>query len=47
MVLEDLSAHRIWRNELMQGHYPPLAAGQRAEYLAQTLFHTSDFYQPA
>lgn len=47
MVLEDLSDYRIWRSELVQGHYHPLAAGQLAEYLAQTLFHTSDFYQPA
>src|SRR5690606_20359752 len=29
------------------GHYYPLAVGQLAEYLAQTLFHTSDFYQDA
>jgi 5-methylthioribose kinase len=33
--------------ELVQGNYHPLAAGQLAEYLAQTLFHTSDFYQSA
>lgn len=43
MVQEDLSDHRIWRSELVQGNYHPLAAGQLAEYLAQTLFHTSDF----
>ncbi|CAI2528287.1 S-methyl-5-thioribose kinase [Serratia plymuthica] len=47
MVQEDLSDHHIWRNELIKGHYYPLAAGQLAEYLAQTLFHTSDFYQTA
>lgn len=47
MVQEDLSDHHIWRNELMKGHYYPLAVGQLAEYLAQTLFHTSDFYQTA
>ncbi len=47
MVQEDLSDHRIWRSELVQGNYHPLAAGQLAEYLAQTLFHTSDFYQSA
>jgi len=47
MVQEDLSDYRIWRHELINGHYYPLAAGQLAEYLAQTLFHTSDFYQNA
>lgn len=47
MVQEDLSDHHIWRNELIKGHYYPLAAGQLAEYLAQTLFYTSDFYQRA
>lgn len=47
MVQEDLSDHRIWRSELVQGNYHPLAAGQLAEYPAQTLFHTSDFYQSA
>jgi 5-methylthioribose kinase len=47
MVQEDLSDHQIWRHELIVGNYYPLAAGQLAEYLAQTLFHTSDFYQSA
>jgi 5-methylthioribose kinase len=47
MVQEDLSDHQIWRSELVKGRYYPLAAGQLAEYLAQTLFHTSDFYQSA
>ncbi|WP_411753022.1 S-methyl-5-thioribose kinase [Serratia sp. (in: enterobacteria)] len=47
MVQEDLSDHHIWRSELVKGRYYPLAAGQLAEYLAQTLFHTSDFYQSA
>ncbi|WON76355.1 S-methyl-5-thioribose kinase [Serratia sp. UGAL515B_01] len=47
MVQEDLSDHHIWRSELMKGHYYPQAVGQLAEYLAQTLFHTSDFYQAA
>ncbi|HDL8053063.1 S-methyl-5-thioribose kinase [Yersinia enterocolitica] len=45
MVQEDLSDHEIWRSELVKGKYYPQAAGQLAEYLAQTLFHTSDFYQ--
>jgi len=44
MVMEDLSSHRIWRSELVQGAYYPEAARQLGEYLAQTLFHTSDFY---
>lgn len=47
MVQEDLSDHHIWRSELVKGRYYPLAVGQLAEYLAQTLFHTSDFYQTA
>lgn len=46
MVQEDLSDYQIWRHELIQGKYYPHAAEQLAEYLAQTLFHTSDFYQP-
>lgn len=47
MVQEDLSDHHIWRSELLAGKHYPQAAGQLAEYLAQTLFHTSDFYQSA
>lgn len=43
MVMEDLSSHRIWRGELVQGVYYPEASRQLGEYLAQTLFHTSDF----
>ncbi|MFP1869775.1 S-methyl-5-thioribose kinase [Lonsdalea quercina] len=46
MVQEDLSDHRIWRNELVAGRHYPQAASQLGEYLAQALFHTSDFYQP-
>ncbi|MFS2222238.1 S-methyl-5-thioribose kinase [Pantoea sp. B65] len=45
MVMEDLSDHAIWRGELVKGSYFPLAAAQLGEYLAQTLFHTSDFFQ--
>ncbi|PLP18005.1 S-methyl-5-thioribose kinase, partial [Klebsiella michiganensis] len=44
MVMEDLSDHRIWRGELINNVYYPQAASQLGEYLAQTLFHTSDFY---
>lgn len=47
MVQEDLSDHAIWRSELVQGTHYPQAASQLGEYLAQTLFHTSDFYQNA
>ena len=43
MVMEDLSSHRIWRGELVEGAFYPQAAAQLGEYLAQTLFHTSDF----
>lgn len=44
MVMEDLSHHRIWRGELIAGHYYPQAAKQLGAYLANTLFHTSDFW---
>mgnify|MGYP001037790760 CR=1 FL=1 len=44
MVMEDLSDHRIWRGELIKNIYYPQAARQLGEYLAQTLFHTSDFF---
>ena len=44
MVMEDLSSHRIWRGELINNIYYPQAARQLGEYLAHTLFHTSDFY---
>ncbi|MFC0141196.1 S-methyl-5-thioribose kinase [Erwinia mallotivora] len=45
MVMEDLSSHAIWRGEQVKGVDYPQAAGQLGIYLAQTLFHTSDFYQ--
>jgi len=45
MVMEDLSSHAIWRGEQVKGVDYPQAAAQLGEYLAQTLFHTSDFYQ--
>lgn len=44
MVMEDLSDHRIWRGELIANVYYPQAALQLGDYLAQVLFHTSDFY---
>ena len=44
MVMEDLSSHRIWRGELINNVSYPQAPQQLGEYLAQTLFHTSDFY---
>ena len=44
MVMEDLSDHKIWRGELIANVYYPQAARQLGEYLARTLFHTSDFY---
>lgn len=43
MVMEDLSDHRIWRGELIGGKGYPQACSQLGEYLAQILFHTSDF----
>ncbi len=47
LVQEDLSDYEIWRGELVKGKHYPLAASQLGEYLAQTLFHTSDLYQNA
>lgn len=44
MVMEDLSDHKIWRGELIANVYYPQTARLLGEYLAQTLFHTSDFY---
>ncbi|CUU23104.1 putative 5-methylthioribose kinase [Duffyella gerundensis] len=44
MVMEDLSSHQIWRGELVKNIPYPQAASQLGYYLAQTLFHTSDFY---
>ncbi|WP_067704901.1 MULTISPECIES: S-methyl-5-thioribose kinase [unclassified Erwinia] len=45
MVMEDLSHLAIWRGEQVRGRDYPQASAQLGEYLAQTLFHTSDFYQ--
>lgn len=44
IVMEDLSSHQIWRNDLIQGKHYPQASQQLGKYLAETLFHTSDFY---
>lgn len=46
IVMEDLSSHKIWRGELILGRHYPQAIDQLADYLAQTLFHTSDFWLP-
>ncbi|WP_034912561.1 S-methyl-5-thioribose kinase [Erwinia sp. 9145] len=45
MVMEDLSSLAIWRGEQVKGVDYPQAAAQLGEYLAKTLFHTSDFFQ--
>ncbi|MEA9390479.1 S-methyl-5-thioribose kinase [Acerihabitans sp. TG2] len=47
MIQEDLSDHVIWRRELLLGVHYPQAARQLGEYLAQALFHTSDFFLSA
>ncbi|WP_297196446.1 S-methyl-5-thioribose kinase [uncultured Pluralibacter sp.] len=44
MVMDDLSDHRIWRGELIAGRHYPRAAAQLGRYLADALFHTSDFF---
>ncbi|WP_116474763.1 S-methyl-5-thioribose kinase [Zobellella maritima] len=45
MVLEDLSHCQVWRTGLIAGKTYPKATAQLGEYLAQTLYHTSDFHQ--
>lgn len=45
MVQEDLSEYTIWRKALISGVYNEFAAAQIGRYLANALFHHSDFYQ--
>ncbi|MCI3925180.1 S-methyl-5-thioribose kinase [Paenibacillus sp. TRM 82003] len=42
-VMEDLSDHVIMRRGLIEGNAYPLFAGHIGEFLARTLFFTSDF----
>ena len=46
-VMAYLSPHIILRKGLIAGTRYPLLAGHMAEFLAQTLFKTSDLYVPA
>jgi 5-methylthioribose kinase len=43
-VMEDLSDHTILRKGLIAGNQYPKLAEHVGTFLAQTLFHTSDFY---
>lgn len=43
ILLEDLNNYRILRSELISAKQFPLLAAQLGRYLAQTLYHTSDF----
>ncbi|MED1204290.1 S-methyl-5-thioribose kinase [Heyndrickxia acidicola] len=45
-VMEDLSYLRIVRNGLIEGERYPLLADHIGEYLAKTLFYTSEFALP-
>jgi len=45
MVQEDLSEYTIWRKALIDGVHNEHAAAQIGHYLANALFHHSDFYQ--
>jgi 5-methylthioribose kinase len=47
IVMEWLTPHIILRKGLIAGTRYPLLAGHMAEFLAQTLFKTSDLYVPA
>jgi len=46
-VMEYLEPHIILRKELIQGIRYPHVAEHIAEYLSETLFHTSDLFLPA
>lgn len=47
IVMEWLTPHIILRKGLIAGTRYPLLAGHMAEFLAQTLFKTSDLHEPA
>jgi 5-methylthioribose kinase len=47
IVMEYLTPHVILRKALIRGEYLPRFAGHMAEFLAQSLFKTSDLYLPA
>ncbi len=46
IVMENLDEHRIMRKGLIQGVKYPKFAGHMIEFLARTLFMTSDLYLP-
>ena len=43
LAIEDLSDHRVWRNELNEGRVHAFAAAEVGRYIARTAFHTSVF----
>jgi 5-methylthioribose kinase len=43
LAIEDLSDHRVWRNELNEGRVHAFAAAEVGRYVARTAFHTSVF----
>ncbi|PSJ47999.1 S-methyl-5-thioribose kinase [Zobellella endophytica] len=43
LLLEDLSAWRLWRQALLEGNAPAGAAARLGHYLARVLYHGSDF----
>ncbi len=47
LVMEHLSPHVILRKGLIAGKVYPLMARQMGEFMAETLFKTSDFFVPA
>jgi 5-methylthioribose kinase len=47
IVMEYLAPHVILRKALIAGRRPPMFAAHMAEFLAQSLFKTSDFYLQA
>lgn len=44
VIMQNLSEHRILRGEIIQGKEFPKLAEHMSNFLASTLFHTSDWY---
>ena len=47
VIMQNLNNHKILRGEIILGKRFPELAGDVSEFLAKTLFHSSDLYQSA
>ena len=47
VIMQNLNNHKILRGEIILGKRFPKFANDISEFLAKTLFHSSDLYQPA